>query len=149
MQALRAKNEPVLTGGGGRRMDPLVFPFIVPVIVLGIGIVLVLYLRRWARVEKISSPYEGATRAYFEAIRNVDPVEGIDYIVSYIKNPKWGCPLKDLPDFLFAMAERTDGFGEAARKKISELGLLQNVQNPGMLGYVANPLKKTRCAKRA
>jgi hypothetical protein len=79
------------------------------------------------RFSPSSSRWEPNWTVYFEAIKNVDPEEGIEYIVNYIQNPKWGCPPKDLPDFLFAMAERTDGFGEVARKKISELGLLQDV----------------------
>jgi len=109
--------------GGGLGMDV----FEILALLLVIPIVLLLLAFRGMRSYKESMPYEGSTMAYFESIKNVDPEQGIDYIVDYIRNPKWGCPPKDLPDFLFAMAERTDGFGEAARKKISELGLLQNV----------------------
>lgn len=94
------------------------------VIVLAMTIVIVLYMLRSLRVQELSSPYEGTTMAYFESIRNLDPEEGIDYIVNYIQNPKYGGPPQELPDFLFAMAERKDGFGEAARKKIRDLGLL-------------------------
>ncbi|MGQ4871226.1 MAG: hypothetical protein ACP6IT_05265 [Candidatus Thorarchaeota archaeon] len=63
-------------------------------------------------------------QGYLEAIRDRDPREGIDYIVQYIQDPRWGVPPSHLKVILTQMASRSDGFGDAAREKLVELGLL-------------------------
>ncbi len=60
---------------------------------------------------------------YVEAMGGRSPAEGIDYIVSYIRDPSHGCPPGDRKIFLVLMARRTDDFGSAARAKIEELGI--------------------------
>ncbi len=94
------------------------------VIVLScIGIPLALYLLYVLRSAYRSVIMTGSNQAYFDSIKNLDPEEGIEYIVNYIQNPKWGCPPGDLVDFLIEMSERNDGFGTAARNKMVQLGL--------------------------
>jgi hypothetical protein len=96
-------------------------------VVAAIGVFAVLSVLYVIRSAKPPTSLRGSTMAYFESIKKVDPEEGIDYVVNYIQNPKWGCPPGDLLDFLLEMVKRTDGFGEAARRKIKELGLLPDV----------------------
>ena len=90
----------------------------------GIGILCALYVFYNARSAKRLPILSGSASAYFDSIKNLEPEEGIDYIVNYIRNPKWGCPSGDLLDFLIEMAERSDGFGAVARRKMRELGFL-------------------------
>ena len=59
---------------------------------------------------------------YFESIKDMDPYEGIDYIISYIEDPQWGCPQTDIDEFLLYLAKRDDKFGQAAREKLNEMG---------------------------
>jgi hypothetical protein len=64
---------------------------------------------------------EAIAEAYFEAVKNAPPEEGIDYITQYIRNPKWGAPTSDLQLFLDYVGHRDDQFGLIARKRLQEL----------------------------
>lgn len=64
---------------------------------------------------------EAIAEAYFEAVKDTPPEEGIDYITQYIQNPIWGAPTSDLKLFLDYVAHRDDQFGTIARKRLQEL----------------------------
>lgn len=60
---------------------------------------------------------------HFEAIREMPPVEGVEYIVRYIRNPRWDVPRRHLESFLRHLAQRDDEYGQVAKQELQELGL--------------------------
>jgi hypothetical protein len=75
------------------------------------------------RFDPVTISKEHIAETYFKAIEDKDPEEGIDYIIDYIHNPKWGVPETDLRLFLTQMAKRDDEYGRIARKRMTELGI--------------------------
>ena len=73
-------------------------------------------------LNRVVADSDDKSEFYFEGIKNGDPYEGIDYIISYIKDPRWGCPQTDIDKFLLYLAKRDDAFGQAAREKLNEMG---------------------------
>lgn len=96
----------------------LMFVLIVAVASLVTG--MVVCIRSSAKSTNIDHIFYGDV--YFEAIEDMDPYEGVDYIISYIEDPRWGCPQTHINKFLLYLAKRDDKFGQAAREKLSEMG---------------------------
>ena len=73
-------------------------------------------------LNRVAADPDVSSEAYFEAIKGMNPHEGVDYIISYIRDPQWGCPQTDIEEFLLYLAKRDDKFGQAAREKLNERG---------------------------
>jgi hypothetical protein len=84
--------------------------------------ILVFNALRYTRVGFPKRNIGTASDAYFKSIKDGDPYEGIDYVISYIEDPRWGCPQTDIDKFLLYLAKRDDKFGQAAREKLNEMG---------------------------
>ena len=100
----------------------MMIDFLVWMIIIGIflvigGTVCFLKLAEFAKIDPI---FDG--ELYFESIKDMDPYEGVDYIISYIEDPRWGCPQTDIDKFLLYLAKRDDKFGQVAREKLNEIG---------------------------
>ncbi|MGV9168841.1 MAG: hypothetical protein ACOC38_02750 [Promethearchaeia archaeon] len=75
------------------------------------------------RFDTATETPEEIVKPYFETIESRDPEGGIDYIIEYIQNPKWGVPERHLRIFLTRMAKRDDEYGRIASKRMAELGI--------------------------
>lgn len=100
------------------------YPQYILIIALGIVAMLVeIGVLNKYRFEPIELTKDEIVGIYFETIEDREAEEGIDYIIDYIQNPKWGVPETHLRIFLTRMAKRDDEYGRIARKRMAELGI--------------------------
>ena len=98
-------------------IELLVLLFVALSLVVGVAL---LILCRASSLGKFEPIFD--SELYFVIIKDMDPYEGVDYIISYIEDPRWGCPQTDIDKFLLYLAKRDDKFGQAAREKLNEIG---------------------------
>jgi len=102
-------------------MGFLVDIYVLVIIIIAYVIVVAFTIKALRRhLNRVAADPDVSSELYFEGIKDGDPWEGIDYIISYIEDPRWGCPQTDLKEFLLYLAKRDDEFGQAAREKLNE-----------------------------
>ncbi len=104
-------------------MGFLVDIYVLVIIIIAYVIVVAFTIKAFrTHSNRIVADKDVKSHFYFEGIKNGDPYEGIDYIISYIEDPQWDCPQTDIDKFLLYLAKRDDKFGQAAREKLYDRG---------------------------
>jgi hypothetical protein len=104
-------------------------PTVNPVVLIFVGgltlggcvpVAATIYVLNYVRFKGYPTDPNMHNEDYYEAIKDMNPEEGIQYITGYITNPRYGCPPEHLGIFLQYLSQRNDEYGQLARKKLQE-----------------------------